>query len=129
MLGVETGGGCWRRTWRRRHVALTSCLAAAAMLLLPALLREKEATAQPDRASALAGVPSLSGVDELLPPVPLALRNAEHLIVVAGHAVYTASDRGNGRLQQEASWFLEPFQRGELARPPQACGAMVSTAI
>ena len=46
---------------------------------------------------------------------PDAWRAATHLILVAGHAVYTASSRTASSVQSEASWHLEPFQRGQLA--------------
>ncbi len=41
-------------------------------------------------------------------------RVARHLIVVAGHAVYVGADRTRGALEKEASWSLEPFQKGQL---------------
>jgi len=39
---------------------------------------------------------------------------ARHLIVVAGHAVYTAAGRDERALSDESSWYLEPFQHGQL---------------
>ena len=41
---------------------------------------------------------------------------ARHLIVVAGHAVYTAAGRDEHALSDEASWYLEPFQHAVLTR-------------
>jgi hypothetical protein len=51
----------------------------------------------------------------LLPEPPPAWRDARHLVVVAGHAVYTAAGRDERTLADEASWFLEPFQHGQLS--------------
>ena len=35
--------------------------------------------------------------------------------MVAGHAVYVAPSRSADRIRREDSWFLEPFQHGQLA--------------
>jgi hypothetical protein len=93
------------KVWRRRHRAVAFVLGSAAMLLLPALLHETDGSRH-------SGTSIGGASDEFLPPIAR-LRSVEHLIVVAGHAVYTASDRSNGQVQREASWFLEPFQKGE----------------
>ena len=72
-----------------------------ALLAAPAILRA------PVRRHAAAAT--------LLPPPLPAFSSARHLIIVAGHAIYTdASGRDRGRLALESSWFLEPFQHGQL---------------
>ena len=47
-------------------------------------------------------------------PAPL-FPQATHLIMVAGHAVLTASTRRSTTVTDEKSWYLEPFQHGQLA--------------
>jgi hypothetical protein len=94
------------RVWRRRHSVIAFLLGSAAMLLLPVLLHETK-----QHGTDLGSAGDLAA-EELLAPIAH-LRSVEHLIVVAGHAVYTASDRSNGQVQREASWFLEPFQKGK----------------
>ena len=44
-------------------------------------------------------------------PAPL-FPQATHLIMVAGHAVLTASTRTSTTVTDEKSWYLEPFQHG-----------------
>jgi len=104
------------RVWRRRHSAVAFMLGSAAMFLLPALLHETERSQHIGTGVGGADDPA---AHEPLPPIAH-LRSVEHLIVVAGHAVYTASDRSNGQVQREASWFLEPFQKGEQRPRPQS---------
>ena len=94
-------------SWRRRHKVVAAALCAAATLVLPAVLREAEEHMH-------AAGSSSAAADALLPPPEEALRRATHLVVVAGHAVFTALDHGGGAVEREASWFLEPFQHGQL---------------
>ncbi|KAJ1271096.1 hypothetical protein BS78_06G103000 [Paspalum vaginatum] len=39
------------------------------------------------------------------------LPNLRNLVMVAGHSVYTSSDCGKGKIDDEDSWFLEPYQK------------------
>ena len=70
----------------------------------------------------LGSVTTIAPPPERLVPLTAALpdpapewRRARHLIVVAGHAVYTAAGRDERALSDESSWFLEPFQHGQLS--------------
>ena len=49
-----------------------------------------------------------------LAPAPALWRGSTHLVLVAGHAVFTGASRSASSIQSEASWYLEPFQRGQL---------------
>lgn len=50
-----------------------------------------------------------------LPPPPDEWASASHLIVVAGHAVYSAASHSAEAVRSEDSWQLESFQRGQLS--------------
>ena len=90
-----------RCSTRRIGLAVVAVLLVLALLAAPAILRA------PVRRHAAAAT--------LLPPPLPAFSSARHLIIVAGHAIYTdASGRDRGRLALESSWFLEPFQHGQL---------------
>ena len=71
----------------------------------------------------LGSVTTIAPAAEHLVPLTAALPDpapewsgARHLIVVAGHAVYTAAGRDEHALSDEASWYLEPFQHAVLTR-------------
>ena len=90
-----------RCSTRRLGLLAVVLLLVLALLAAPAILRA------PVRRHAAAAT--------LLPPPLPAFSSARHLIIVAGHAIYTdASGRDRGRLALESSWFLEPFQHGQL---------------
>ena len=94
------------RRMPRRLLVMTVVVLVAAGAFLPSLLAPcPSVPPQP-----LAGLnPAASA--ELSPPLWPA---ATHLIMVAGHAVLTASERTAAAVQSERSWFLEPFQHGQL---------------
>lgn len=92
-----------------RHVTTLAVLVAAATTVL--LLRNSFACQIPQPVVA----PGRASRAEALTAPPRAWAGAEHLIMVAGHAVYTAPSHTPEDVQREASWFLEPFQHGQLA--------------
>ena len=53
--------------------------------------------------------------EPLPPPSTHPWAHATHLIMVAGHAVYTAASRSAEDIRSEDSWYLEPFQHGQLS--------------
>ena len=67
----------------------------------------------PTTPAAAAGAASAAGDGIGATAVP-AWADATHLIMVAGHAVLTAPSRAADDVRREASWYLEPFQRGQL---------------
>ena len=50
-----------------------------------------------------------------LAPAPAPWRRSTHLVLVAGHAVFTGASRSASSIRSEGSWHLETFQRGQLA--------------
>ena len=107
-----------RRRWPRPpHFVLAATVLVVLLLCLPLSWQHANAsTASAPAASApAASAPAASAsATSLLAPPSEGLRLARHLIVVACHAVYTAEDHGHAALQRETSWFLEPFQHGQL---------------
>ena len=92
------------RRMPRRLLVMTVLVIVAAGAFLPSLLAPcPEVPLQP-----------LPAASALSSPLPAHWAAATHLIMVAGHAVLTASERTAAAVQSESSWFLEPFQRGQL---------------
>jgi hypothetical protein len=92
--------------WTKRRI---SALGAAALLLI--ITAFNFLAADPARADVVdAGAMSSFS---LLPAVPAAWAPAEHLVVVCGHAVLRTGHSGSS-VQDEASWYLDPFQKGQL---------------
>jgi hypothetical protein len=50
---------------------------------------------------------------EIIEPT-ISRQNFNHLVLVAGHAVYIGDFHSVG-LNREEDWFLEPFQKGQAA--------------
>lgn len=96
---------------RRRYVMIFTIGAILALLLLaPSLMRGCPVAEQ--HAAARAQRNSLGALNT---PVPPQWAAATHLIMVAGHAVYTGAAHTRANVESEDSWFLEPFQHGQLA--------------
>lgn len=92
-----------RHRQNRRITIAVGVLLLAGVLLLPFHLGSpSEVMVQP------AQLP----LPALLPEPFDAWKAARHLIVVCGHAVYVGKD--SQRMEDESSWFLESFQRGQL---------------
>ncbi len=101
---------------RCRRVPKPARLAVCVLLLLiPAALRLPVLLTTEDDSwqTALGG--SSARVNDPMQPPPPAWADARHLILVAGHAVYTASSRSAAAIRREENWYLEPYQRGQLA--------------
>ena len=104
--------GSKRPTLRRRGIVLLVVIAFFAGILVHRLVAGSgKSSAAPFRAPSRSGHPHRHLT---LAPVPDGWESADHLVMVAGHAVYTAESRSAEAVQNEASWFLEPFQKGQL---------------
>ena len=112
MLASAIGRPSTRRGPRHLRWAVL-LITALAMFLLPHTLSSYNGDIGAYSLSAL-GAPASSRADELPPPTE-AWRSADHLIVVAGHAVYVGADRSDGALDSAESWYLEDYQRDQLA--------------
>ncbi|KAL3895995.1 MAG: hypothetical protein SGPRY_013377 [Prymnesium sp.] len=55
-----------------------------------------------------------STAPSLGPAFPSDWQHSRHLVMVAGHAVLTSALHDADHVRQESSWFLEPFQHGQL---------------
>ena len=104
--------GRWPRWPRPPHFVLAATVLVVLLLCLP--LSSQHANASTASAPAASAPAASAPATSLLAPPSEGLRLARHLIVVACHAVYTAEDHGHDTLQRETSWFLEPFQHGQL---------------
>ena len=83
----------------RQILALVACLLVASVVVSSRLFAcPPAAEAKPESVAA----------PHFAAPSPWA--DAHHLIMVAGHAVYTADSRSPIEVGREESWFLEPFQ-------------------
>ena len=112
MLASAIGRPSTRRGPRHLRWAVL-LITALAMFLLPHTLSSYNGDIGAYSLSAL-GAPASTRADELPPPTEV-WRSADHLIVVAGHAVYVGADRSGGALDSEESWYLEDYQRGQVA--------------
>ena len=101
------GGSSSRRRLPRHIVIFTILTILAAVTLFQRLM-------QSCLMSPSAVTISPAGASPVV-PVPAAWSGADHLIMVAGHAVYSAASRTPGSIADEAAWYLEPFQKGQLS--------------
>ena len=100
-----------RRRVPPRLLCATACFLLVAVFLLPKLF----SPACPPVSALPAAPASLrTSVDDATAAAPPEWAAADHLIMVAGHAVLTATQRTAVAVQREDAWFLEPFQHGQL---------------
>ena len=102
---------------RRRLNPRRVLLAALVCIVITVVLLQQlgicsSPPAEPSAASAMPGAGRASMASTRAPPPAWAA--ATHLIMVAGHAVLTASAQTDSNVQLESSWYLEPFQHGQL---------------
>jgi len=108
MLGLVMRVGRAALNRQRRHITVAVILLAiTATVLLPYSLLGPEPSFVED-AYALSTFAAAE-----LPAPEDEWRSVRNLIIVAGHAVFTASD--HKATQSEDSWFLETFQHGQLS--------------
>lgn len=111
---MEMGRAHTRRLTQRRIVLIACGTLVATCVIVPSF----GSIGATNIASAIHAV-TPSAVKHIietdLPAVPETLKHARHLIIVAGHAVYKVSGRDQKLVYQEPSWFLEPFQHGQLS--------------
>mmetsp|Transcript_69908 Transcript_69908/g.138523 ORF Transcript_69908/g.138523 Transcript_69908/m.138523 type:complete len:358 (-) Transcript_69908:188-1261(-) len=102
---------------RRRLLGAAAVLATAALLLhwswgSPAS-HSYLSTHAPSTLTAASVSHRVEG-EQPPPPATHPWAGATHLIMVAGHAVYKAASRTADDVRREESWYLEPFQHGQL---------------
>ena len=113
----DTMGSKYQRHLRRPRFFAIAAVAFTLLVCIGLLLRLLDPGCRTSAPLVPTMTPASHHPHRLPSPItaPEAWRSASHLILVAGHAVFTAASRSASSVQSEASWHLEPFQRGQLS--------------